>query len=479
MADHHEIAEPSRSIPVAAEADVVVAGGGPSGIAAALGAARAGAAVALVEQSSFLGGVATGAMMAAFVGSSHAVGVGAEIIARLAERGAAPRWPGPAGRSQTTPFDPEALKSIALEMVSEAGVQLWLYTNAAAPAMIDGRVGGLITESKAGRQAVLGARVIDCTGDADIAVAAGAPFMKGRESDGAMRPFALIFRIGGLDVDALARYAEEHPEEIQPQHRHGTRLRAGSEEVITRISGFYELVEEAKARGEYPPDLHYFRLENLWVQRGTAICNTTRVYGVDGTDPRDLTRAEVAARAQVECLIGFIRRSLPGGENVFLIGVAPRLGVRETRRIVGEYSLTDDDAYGDARFDDAILEFHSRLVKRPRPPELDVHMPEPIEGSPQDLLERYPERVPTEEHRFQIPYRVLLPRGLDNVLVAGRTISVSHMIDSWTRNMFICMRTGQVAGVAAALSARGGVQPREVAFTALRDELTRQAMPPY
>jgi hypothetical protein len=468
------ILEAARTLPIAAEVDVAIAGGGPSGLAAAIGAARAGASVLLVEQNSFLGGVATGAMMAAFVGSSTATGVGLELIDRLADLGAAPRWPGPEGRSQTTPFDPEALKRVALDLIGQAGVQPLFYTFTSGPVVIDGRLSGLITESKSGRQAVLAKTVVDCTGDADIAVAAGAPFMQGRESDGSMRPFALIFRLGGLDIETLMRYAEQHPDQIQPQHRHGTRLRAGDEEVITRVSGFYRLVEAAKADGNYPRDLHYFRLENLWTNRGTAICNTTRVYGVDGADASDLTRGEIAARRQVQELVAFVRRYLPGGANAYLIDVAPRLGVRETRRIIGEYSLTDEDAYRDTTFPDPILEFRSTLIPRPRPANLDVHMPEPIEGSEQDWIERYPERVPSERHQFQVPYRVLLPRGVDNLLVAGRAISVSHMIDSWTRNMFICLRTGQIAGIAAALSAGSGTQPRDLDYATLSAELTRQ-----
>ncbi len=472
----NKIFEESRWVDVALEADVVVAGGGPAGLAAAIGAARAGADVALIEQGAFLGGVATGSMMAALVDSSSAAGIGSELIGRLADAGGAPRWPGPPGRSETTPFDPETFKSVALDMVCQAGVHLMLYTTAVGPAIAEGKIRGVMTESKSGRKAALGRVVVDCTGDADIAIRAGAPYMKGRESDGKMRPFALLFRLGGLDIPALWQYAQEHPDEIQPQHRDGTRLRVGDEEVITRISGFYRLVEEAKRRGEFPRDLHYFRLESLWVNRGTAICNTARVYGVDGTDSSDLTRAEIAARRQVESLVAFARRYLPGGENAFLVDVAPRLGVRETRRIVGEYSLSDDDAYGNVTFDDTILEIDAMLVAGPRPASLDVHMPEPIEGSEQDLLERYPDRVPEERHRVRVPYRVLLPRGVDNVLVAGRAISVSHMIDSWTRNMVICMRTGQVAGVAAALSAEVGVQPRSIDLSELRAALARQGL---
>jgi hypothetical protein len=471
------VREEGHELPVAARAEVVVAGGGASGMCAAIAAARAGARTACIESGGFLGGVATGSLMAAFVSSSWATGIAAELIERLARRGAAPAWdPRDKGRTGTTPFDPECLKEEALDLMLDARATPLFHRLVVAPVMAGDRVRGVVVEGKSGRAAVLADVVVDCTGDADIAAAAGAPCTMGRESDHLTRPIALLFRLGGLDVRRIARYVEENPEEVQPQHRHGTHLRAGGENVISRISGFYRLVDRAKAAGELWPECHYFRLENLWVERGTAVCNTTRVYRVDGTSPDDLTRAEIEARRQIRLLVAFARRHVPGCENAFLIDVAPRLGVRETRRILARRTVTDEDAYGDAVFDDAVVTMDAKLVKRPVPPELDVHMPDPIEGSEKDLLERYPERVPRERHRYQIPYRALLPQGLDGLLVAGRAIGVSHLIDSSTRNMFMAMRLGQTAGVAAALAAGAGVSPAEVAVSRLREVLLSQGV---
>ena len=470
------VLEGPRELKIAGKGDVIVAGGGPTGLVAAIAAAREGANVWLVESMSFLGGVATGSMMAALVASHWATGISLELVDRLADRGGAVRWDPTADRTGTTPFDPEEFKAVALEMVSEAGVNLLFYTSVVAPIAVDGVVKGVIIESKSGRQALLGHTVLDCTGDADLAAQAGAPFMVGRESDNLMRPFALLFRLGGLDIDRIMEYAESNPLEIQPQYRQGTWLKAGNERIVSRVSGFYELVEQAKAEGGLYPECHYFRLENLWVDRGTAICNTTRIYYMDGTDVKDLTKGEIEARQQMKKLVEFARKYIPGCENAFVIDVAPRMGVRETRRIVGEYSLTDEDAYNDARFDDAFMTLKGSLVKRPVPIELDVHMPDPIEGSEKDLLERYPERVPREQHEYQVPFRAMLPKGVDNLLVAGRTISVSHMIDGGTRNMLACMRMGQVAGTAAAMSARNRVSPKTLNFKEVKAALIEQGV---
>lgn len=394
-----KIIEGLHELAISRRADIIVAGGGPAGIVAAISAARTGVRVILIESNSFLGGVATSVLMAALVGSRRASGISLELINRMAEKGGAPKWNPQPGYFDTTPFDPEIFKETALEMVREAGVSLMLYTLVSRPIIIGDKVKGVIIENKSGRSAVLGERVIDCTGDADLAYAAGASCMMGRESDQKMRPFALLFRLGGININKIVQYVKDNPEELQPQFREGTLHKVGNEEIIIRISGFYKLVEEAKKNEELYPECHYFRLENLWLNRGTAICNTSRIYYVDGTDANDLTKGEIAGREQIKKLVSFAKKYIPGCENAFLIDVAPHMGVRETRRIIGEYSLTNDDAYSDARFDDAIMTVNDALVKRPVPIELDVHMPDPIEGSMLDLLERFPERVPREKHR--------------------------------------------------------------------------------
>lgn len=456
--------------------DVAVAGGGPAGFAAAIAAARAGASVALVEEKGYLGGVATAVMMTALVGSRWARGIGLELMNRMADMGGAPRWEPEKRTNETTPFDAECFKEAALNLCLEAGVRLYLYTRACAPFVEDGVIKGVLTESKKGRTAILAKQVVDCTGDADLAMQMGAEMMVGRETDGAMRPFAMLFRLGGVDIEKIVEYVKANPDELQPQHTNDTLQHIGKERIITRISGFYSLVEKAKAAGDLYDDIHYYRLETLWPDRGVMTCNTTRIYHVDGTDPVDLTRGEVEARKQIHRLLDFTRKYIPGCENAFMLDVAPAIGVRETRRIVGDISVTDEDAYSDAQYDDAIMTMQSGLVPRDMRKQLDVHMPDPIEGSEQDLLEKYPDRVPRERHTFQLPFRMMVPKGIDNLLVAGRTISVSHMIDGSTRNMVPCMIFGQAAGAGAALCALKGYSTHAVPADALKAELSRQGV---
>ena len=471
----NKVLEGEKYLQIYDKSDVVVAGGGPAGIIAAIAAARLGVKVTLIENNSFLGGVATGAMMSALAYSKYATGIVLEFLNNLVSKGGAPKLDFYSRRDdQTIPFDVEVFKHVALEMVINTGVNLMLYTRICEPIIINGEIKGVVTESKSGRFAVIGQIVVDCTGDADLAYNAGAPFEVGRKSDNKMRPFALLFRLGGLNIEKIVQYVKENPDELQPQYTKGTHLMIGNEQVIARISGFYKLVEKAKKNGDLFPECHYFRLETLWNDRGIALCNTTRIYNVDGTKVQDLTKGEIEGRKQIYKLVYFVIHYIPGGENAFLLDVGSNIGVRETRRIIGEYYLSDDDAYTDSKFDDAIITFLEKpLVKRPIPTNLDVHMADPLEGSPADLFERYPERIPFEKHSFQIPYRVLLPKSIDNLLVAGRSISVSHMIDSFTRNMIICMQMGQVAGVSAALALKKHLSPKKLNFEDIKIKLVK------
>jgi len=471
------VVAPAHQLPVLMTADVVVAGGGVSGLGAALAAARVGARTILVESNSFLGGTATASMMNAIVFSSQAGGIGVELLTRLAEAGGAPIWDGDPARSQTTPFDNETYKYVALDMVEESGVELLLSATVVSPVIEGSAVRGVEVMTKSGLGVVLADRVVDCTGDADLAAQTGAPMAKGRKEDGAMRPFSLLFRVGGLDLYEMHEWAQRHPDQIQPAFREGTILSVGSEKVLTRISGFYDLMEQAKRGGEIPEELHYFRLETCWMDRGIALINTTRIYGVDGTNALDVTRGELIGRKQIRQLMQFMRTYLPGGKNAYLIDVAPKLGIRETRRIIGRASVKDEDVFADAKAADPIMTFTGNfpsLTDEKRA--IDIHMPDPIEGSLKDLLERDPAAVKKERHTFQIPYGALLPQGVDNLLVAGRTISVSHNIDGYTRNQVVAMRMGEVAGTAAALSKREGVAPHELDYGLLKNTLAAAGM---
>jgi len=470
-----KVIEGERELPTVST-DVVVAGAGVGGFSASLAAARAGAKVMLVDSHSFIGGVATQAMMAAFVATNHIDGISRDLLDELAKFGGAPDYNTPR-KVGNIPFDPEIFKTVALDMVLKAGVKVLFYTQVCEPVIINGEVKGVVIETKAGRSVILAKQTIDCTGDADLVYRAGGEVNFGRQGDNKTRPITLLFRLGNVDVYKIMEYVEKNPEELQPQYRGSKPLIFnGNEEVVQRLSGFYKLVEEAKAKGELYDEIHYFRLENLQVNRRIVYCNTARAYNLNGTNPEDLTQAEIILRKQILKIVAFARKYIPGCENSFLIDISSSLGVRETRRIVGEYTVSEDDAYNDCKFDDAFMTVKGNLVKRPRPIELDVHMPEPIEGSEKDWLERYPERVPNEPHTYQLPYRCLIPKGIRNLLVAGKIIGVCHMLDGFTRNMIPCMRFGQTAGTAAALAARKGITPKDLAFSEIKTELIRQGL---
>lgn len=236
------IEEPSRRIPVVGTADVLVAGGGPAGIGAALGAARAGAKTLLVERNGFLGGVATAVMMTTWnVPSRCLSGIPREIVRRLLERD------GAIDGGPTIPFDPETFKEVAENACLEAGVELLYYTTLSAPVVDAGQVSGVIVENKSGRQALTARVFVDCSGDADLAARAGVPCVKGREKDGKMRPFTILFRLGNVDIRRVVEYARQHPDQFTADLNFQL---LDLERGIVRISGFFDLVAQARAGPE-------------------------------------------------------------------------------------------------------------------------------------------------------------------------------------------------------------------------------------
>jgi len=448
--------EPARRLTISASPEVLVVGGGVAGLTAALAAARTGAKVLLVERGNCLGGTATTGMMALFYTPYRcAHGIPKEIFDRLIAAGGA--FPG-----EVISVDHEIFKGVAFEMVAEAGVRLLLHTMCADVIMDGNRVRGVVIENKGGRQALLDEVLVDATGDADIAALAGAPTIKGRESDGKMRPMTLLFRLGGVDVETMLAYARAHPEDFS---RDPNQMMLDVEGKNIRIFGFFSLVERAKAEGYLYPDCHYFRVESVFPERGTLLVNTVRVYNVDGTNPEDITRAETEARGQQRLLLEFARKYAPGFANAYILDSGSHIGVRETRRILGEYVLTEEDIVGHVAFPDTIgIDSGRHNPKGLR------HSPDGMEGSASDIETR--EWV-ASLFTYEIPYRCLLPQRIEGFLVAGRAISSNHEADGYTRCQPACMVTGQAAGVAAALAARQGISPRQVSVSVLQATLQR------
>jgi len=344
------------------------------------------------------------------------------------------------GHDHVTPFDPEALIVAAAEMVVESGARLWLHTSFVEPVMDGNWVRGAIVHNKGGLQAITARVVIDCSADADVAHRAGAPTAKGREQDGLTQPMTMFFRVGQVNDQVVEAYARAHPEETG-------RL-------------FHSIVEEAKRRGEF----HIAR-DKVGIyhtgQKGVWRVNTSRMQGLDGTKAEDLTRGEIEGRRQVAELMRFFRRWLPGFEQAVLLYTAAEVGVRETRRIVGDYVLSGDDLSSGRQFDDVIA-----LASFP----VDMH-PEVGDGGGTDTgLSRGYHTAPV----YQIPYRCLLPQKVEQLLVAGRCLSATREALAAVRVMPICFATGQAAGAAGAIAALDEVAPRGVDIAKLQASLVSQ-----
>lgn len=451
------VREPERELPVAHRPDVLVAGGGIAGFMAAVAAGRTGARTLLVERFGSLGGTGTAAMMHLFyVPYAASRGLVRELFDRLIGQGSA--IPG-----EFVVYDAEAYKVTALDMLAEAGVEVLLHT-LVSDVVVEGRtLRGIVVENKSGRQAILSRVVVDASGDADVAARAGAPFVKGRETDGKMRPMTLIFRLGGVDVARLIDYVKRHRDDFSPDP---LQCMLDLDGQMIRIFGFFRLVEEAKARGELWPDCYYFRLECVMPGRGMVTVNATRVYGVDGTRAEDLSRAETEARHQMLQLAAFARNAIPGCERSWIVDSASTIGVRETRRIRGAYLMTEEDILAGRRYPDVV----AVDANQQNPRQQGGHPPDGKEGGPQDSEAR---EMVARMFVYEIPYGCLVPQEIEGLLVAGRCLSVDHHADVYTRNQGSCMATGEAAGVAAAVAAIAGVSPRRVDVTAVQAGLRR------
>jgi hypothetical protein len=438
-----ELKQDARAIPIVARVDVLVCGGGVAGIAAAVAAARNGAKTLIIERAGFLGGTATGSAMGLIViPASELVGFPREFFSRLArEQGA--------GLGEVVPWDIEAYKLTAMDLVLESGADLLLHTWVSEPLVRDDRLEGVVIENKSGRQAILAKVVIDATGDADVAARAGAPFVKGREEDGAMRPTTVMGRIGNIDLPRFKNYIDSHPEDFSQDD--GRRV-VDLDQGIVRIDGFFSIVEKAKRDGLMDPasPINYLRFSGVNLKehtdRAMLICNSTRVYNIDGTNAADVTKAEIDGRKQLRDVVRVCRRLLPGFEHSFLIDTSAYLGVRETRRIRGRYTLTQLDLEESKRFDDSVAVMTSVDYGN-----AEIHGPEyGHEGSQNDEWAR---KLELKLMRFEFPLRCMLTPGLRNLVVAGRCASMTHDVDKFARNMAPIGLQGQAAGTFAAIAA--------------------------
>ncbi len=443
------ISEPAREIAVRKETDILVIGGGPSGIMAALAAAEDGLNVMLIESRSFVGGNMTiGLPILGFLGQKGnqiIKGLPQKLIDRLkAVQASSEHRPCPLHMSLTL-VEPEAVKTVALQMLVESKVEVLFYTFCAGVVMEKDELKGVIIESKAGREAILAKTIVDCSGDADVAYRAGVPCEYGNE-DGGVQPPTLMFCLGGVDTEKLRTSVAEEPRTYLTDFIPAEYFGQNNQFVLV---GMRNQIKKAQEDGLRLTTERTILITGL--RKGEVWVNMTRVNGVNGTDPASLTYGEIDGRDQIRDIQKYLINYVPGFENAYFLKTAPFLGIRETRRIEGHYTMTRDDLSPCRHFDDAIA-----VASYP----LDIHHPQGGGCTLEWCGDCY-----------DIPYRSLIPQKIKNLIVAGRCISTTHEAMSAIRVMAPCMAMGEAAGRAAKMTVRKGIQPADVDVKALQKEL--------
>ena len=435
------IEEPARQIPIYGEYEVAVLGGGPAGIAAAVAAARAGRRTLLIERYGFLGGMGTAAGVTNFCGlhanvhgEMHRVvqGVASDLLERIDRLGGLNAPHLVLGKILAQAYDTAAYKIAADDLLATHKVDILFHALGAGVVMQDDRrINVLMVETKAGRQAVRAKIFIDCSGDGDLAAWAGAPFEVGDNAGSMLYP-SMMFRLNGIDPEKAGEAWRTIP----------------------------ALMEEAEAAGthRFPRKAAIVRPQRSQIEWRVNFTQLAREDGraINGLEPDELTRGEIDGRRQAIAAFEFLR-TVPGFEKSYIVDLPPQLGIRETRRVVGGYMLSGEDVLGCASFDDSIgvngwpMESH-------------------IAG---DVIFKFPD-IPGSRGFNELPYRMLVPEGVDNLLMAGRCASMTHDGQSAARVSGACFAMGEAVGAAAALALSGNTIPRDIAVEKLQQALKEQ-----
>ncbi|RRJ94738.1 FAD-dependent oxidoreductase [Opitutaceae bacterium TAV4] len=421
--------EPARELSVLDEADVLVLGAGPGGVAASIAAARNGASVILVERFGLIGGTWTSGHLGAIMPFPFVRGLFKEFSNRLRDAGGWFSRNENYGAGAT--YDIEVAKIVLDRFVTEAGVRPYFFAQVAGVFREGNRISGVVIESKEGRHVLTGRMVIDATGDGDVSVLAGVPFAQGRDSDQGCQPMSMIFTMDGAD-DARAEISKKED------------------------PGFTRAWKAAKARGEITVPREDVLAFNM-PRSGQWSFNVTRIINRDATKLGDVTAAMLEGRRQVAEVSAFLRKRVPGFENAYLSGMAPHIGVRESRRIACGYTLTADDVIRVPEFADCIARGNWFI---------DIHNP-----SGEGTVRIHP----PAGRWYEIPYRSICAQGVDNLLVASRCIDCTHEAHAAIRITPQVMAIGQGAGTAAALCVKRGLSStRDLDAALLRQTLREQ-----
>ena len=442
-----QIKEAARNVPVMAETDVLVVGSGPAGLAAAISADREGVDTILLERFGCFGGNITQAGVESIAwyrheGTIDMQGIGIEFEQRAKQMGASDPEP----QSQSQALNTELFKVVADNLVQESGLLPILHCYAVTIIKEGQTVKGVITESKSGRQAILAKRVIDASGDADIAHMAGVPWHMSPKKD--LLGVTVSFAVSGVDRKRFLSHVRANPATYKDWRVETT----GKEDDL--FSPYLSMpFKRAKESGDIPDDVEIGGTWSRISEHGEATyLNVVYMLGYDATDVHDLTHGEIEGRKQALWALNALQKYTPGFEKATLRNFGASLGIRESRKIIGQYNLTENDVRHQGRFDDSIGIF-----------------PEFLDGYGTLVL-------PTTGRYFQVPFGVLLPQGVENLLVAGRCISGDQMAHAATRHMMCCALTGQGAGVAAAVSLKDKVNCRQVKIATLQKALQKQGV---